>query len=74
MDLQSLLSLLEGVQSKGGGQYMARCPCHDDRKASLAIRMGEDKIILQCLAGCAYEDILARLGISWRNLKRPEVL
>lgn len=74
MDLQSLLSMLEGVQSKGGGQYMARCPCHDDRKASLAIRMGDDKIILQCLAGCAYEDILARLGISWRDLMRPEAL
>lgn len=74
MELQALLSMLEGVQNKGGGQYMARCPCHDDRKASLAVKMGDDKIILQCLAGCAYEDILARLGISWKDLMRPEAL
>lgn len=72
MTLHDFLSLLEGVKDVGGGQYMARCPCHDDRKASLSVRMGDNRIVLQCLAGCAYEDILRKLGVDWRELLTPE--
>ena len=74
MTLQEFLALLEGVRETGGGQYMARCPCHDDKKASLSVRMGEDKIVLQCLAGCQYEDVLRALGVDWKDLLLPERL
>ena len=72
MDLRELLGRLQGVEAKGNGQYMARCPCHDDRKASLAIRMGEKGIVLHCLAGCATEDILQSLGVTVRDITLSE--
>lgn len=68
IELQELLGRLQGVQSKGSGQYMARCPCHDDHRASLAVRMGEKGIVLHCLAGCATEDIVDRLGLRMQDL------
>ena len=68
IELQELLGRLQGVQSKGAGQYMARCPCHDDHRASLAVRMGEKSIVLHCLAGCATEDIVDRLGLRMQDL------
>ena len=49
IELRELLSRLQGVEEKGGGQFMARCPCHDDKRASLAVRMGEKGIVLPTL-------------------------
>ena len=72
MDLRELLGKLQGVEAHGNGQYMARCPCHDDRKASLAVRMGEKGIVLHCLAGCATEDILQSLGVTVRDITLSE--
>lgn len=74
MELRDFLSRLRGVQDKGNGQYMARCPCHDDKRQSLSVRMGENKIILHCMAGCAYEDILRSMDVDWRDTMRPEAL
>ena len=64
IELRELLSRLQGVEEKGGGQFMARCPCHDDKRASLAVRMGEKGIVLNCLAHCETADILDALGLS----------
>lgn len=53
-----------GVESAGTpGQYRARCPAHDDRKASLAIRDGTRgrRIIWRCHAGC--NDAEVRVGM-----------
>lgn len=45
-----------------GGQYMARCPAHQDRTPSLAIREGEDgKVLFHCHAGCSQEAVIDRL-------------
>ncbi len=74
MDLHNFLSRLQGVQDKGNGQYMARCPCHNDKRQSLSVRMGDEKIVMHCLAGCEYDDILRALGVDWRDTMRPEAL
>lgn len=74
MELREFLSRLQGVQDKGNGQYMARCPCHDDKRQSLSVRMGENKIILHCMAGCEYEDILHSMGVDWRDTMTPDAL
>ena len=73
ISLQDFLSRLQKVE-RHGDQYMACCPAHDDRKASLAVRMGDKKIVCQCLAGCAYEDIIAAMGLSWKDVIKPEYL
>jgi putative DNA primase/helicase len=44
------------------GTYgLARCPAHDDREPSLSIRDGEHELIVNCFAGCAWQDVKAEL-------------
>ena len=52
MDVQDILRYFDGVQRCNDGQYMARCPCHDDRKQSLSIGRGQKGVVLKCQAGC----------------------
>ena len=44
-----------------GHDGMARCPSHDDRTASLAIREGEDRVLVHCHAGCEQDRVIAAL-------------
>ena len=66
-----LLPKLEGIR-KSGGSWMARCPAHDDGKASLSITEGKTQpIVLKCHAGCDPVDILGALGLTWDDLCKP---
>lgn len=68
MTLTDILQRLDGVTGRNG-QYMARCPAHNDRNASLSIGQGRDgRLLLKCHAGCSTEDICAVLGLSTRDL------
>lgn len=40
-----------------GDQWIARCPAHDDRSPSLAIRETGGRLLLRCHAGCTYEAV-----------------
>lgn len=66
-----LLPRLEGIRLSGG-QYSARCPAHDDSRASLSIAEGKDQpVVLNCFAGCTPDDILAKVGLTWDALCNP---
>lgn len=66
-----VLPRLEAVRKSGGG-FMARCPTHEDRQASLAVGPGKDQpVVFHCHAGCAPDDIVARLGLTWEQLSTP---
>lgn len=66
-----LLPKLEGVR-KSGGQFMARCPAHEDHKASLSITSGTDHpVVLTCHAGCERDLILEAVGLTWETLCAP---
>lgn len=68
MDLNEILSRLEGVHGSGK-QYSARCPAHDDKRASLSVSVGEDgKILFNCHAGCTPQEITQALGLSMEDL------
>jgi len=67
MTLDQFLELLEGVRKQGAG-YIARCPAHEDREASLSVYDSDDKIGLTCHAGCDNADIVTALGITWSDL------
>lgn len=68
----TLLPKLDGVRNVGG-YFMARCPAHEDREASLSIKPGDTQpIILMCHAGCQTEDILSALDLTWRDISLPE--
>lgn len=58
----------DGVKRCNDTQYMARCPCHDDRKQSLSIGCGKKGVVLKCQAGCDTRDILSRIGLKPRDL------
>ena len=47
---------------KAGGNWMARCPAHDDRAPSLSIRNSNDgKVLLRCHAGCGQGQVISIL-------------
>lgn len=64
MTLQEVLRHFDGVKQCSDSQYMARCPCHDDRKQSLSIGSGEKGVVLKCQAGCDTRAIIARVGLK----------
>lgn len=42
----------------------AQCPAHDDARESLALDTGDDgRALVNCHAGCDYQDVLAALGV-----------
>lgn len=67
MDIQQLLSKLDRVSQKKG-YWLAQCPAHDDKKASLSISEGDKAILLKCHANCKTENISEALGIEMSEL------
>ncbi len=64
---------LEG-RPTGGGKWEARCPPHDDRKASLCVGTGEHgRVLLYCQAGCETPAVVAAAGLRMSDLA-PERL
>ncbi len=63
-----LISRLDGVVPRGAGRWNARCPAHDDKAPSLSIRETEAKVLLHCFAGCAAEDVLTAVDLTWNDL------
>lgn len=64
--LSDITPLLTNVKQTGGGKATARCPSHDDHKNSLSLsETANGAILFHCFAGCAYQDIVSRLGISF---------
>ncbi len=63
-----LLDRLEGVRKSGKG-WIAKCPAHSDRSASLSIAQGDDgRILLHDFAGCPVHDVLAAVGLTVGDL------
>ena len=61
--IEVVLERLEGVRRTSNG-WMARCPAHDDRRASLSVAEGDDgTLLMTCFAGCTFSEIVAALGM-----------
>lgn len=68
MSIEAVLAKVRGVR-RHGDTTMAICPAHDDKQASLAIRVVEDgKVLLKCHANCPTETIVAAAGLSMSDL------
>jgi hypothetical protein len=69
--IDHVLSHLQGVHRSGAG-WMAKCPHHDDRQASLSISVGADgRVLLHCFRGCPNLDVVASAGLSMTDLFPP---
>lgn len=69
MRLQPILSRLQKVKRSGDNKYMACCPAHADKTASLTIREESDgRILINCFAGCDTYSILSSIGLDWEDV------
>ena len=63
-----LLARLDGVRRSGRG-WMARCPAHSDRNASLSVAEGDDgRVLLHDFGGCEVADVLSSVGLGIGDL------
>ena len=61
MTVDEFHARLERVKKNGTG-WMACCPAHENRRASLGVGVGEDdRILAKCWAGCRVDAIVAAL-------------
>ncbi len=68
-ELARVIGLLESAKKESPGQWIAKCPTHDDSTASLAVTQGEDgRVLLYCGAGCDTKDVLGALGLKFSDL------
>lgn len=69
MAIDQLLSRLDGVKRTGRSRWMARCPAHEDKRASLAItELGDGRILLHCFALCDAQSVLSAVGLEFNAL------
>lgn len=69
MAVDAFLSRLDNVKRTGQGRWIARCPAHDDRRASLSIRELDDgRVLVHDFAGCSTEDVLGAVGLTFSDL------
>jgi hypothetical protein len=77
--VENLISRLQVVKGRNGA-WTARCPAHEDKSPSLAVREGEDgRVLLHCFGGCSTADVLGAIGLDMSDLfpagdKRREVV
>lgn len=66
--IENILSRLNNVK-RAGNEYLALCPCHDDKKQSLSIKEGTDgRVLIHCHANCEAKDIVLSLGLEMKDL------
>lgn len=78
MDVREFVSHLRVAKGPSAdGEYLCRCPAHDDRTASLCVGTGEGgRILVKCQAGCDTRDVVKAMGLKMADLypdegKRP---
>ncbi len=74
MSIQNILDRLVGVRETGPGKYLSRCPSHDDRSPSLAIKDGDDgRVLIHCFAGCEPQSVLDAIGLTFTDIMPERV-
>jgi hypothetical protein len=65
MPIETLLSKLDRVKRTGQSRWMACCPSHKDKRASLSVGEKDDRrILLHCFAGCGADEVLGAIGLT----------
>lgn len=69
--IDNLLSRLDKVRQSGPDSWMACCPAHDDKSASLSIRHADEKTLIHCFAGCSVHKVVGAIGLEISDLFPP---
>lgn len=70
MSIDNLISRVKGLK-KGSATntWMCKCPSHEDRLASLSLRLADDgRILVNCFGGCSTDDVLGAIGLTMEDL------
>lgn len=51
-----------------GDRFQAYCPAHEDKNASLSVKLTAEKALLFCHAGCKVDAILKAAGLTYADL------
>jgi hypothetical protein len=54
-----------------GGNYLVRCPAHEDKSPSLSLRDGSKGLLVHCFSGCAAADVYAAIRRIDERLLKP---
>jgi hypothetical protein len=66
--VETVLGALPDHRQSGKG-WVARCPAHEDDRASLSVGVGKDgKVVLHCHAGCDFKAVVQSLGLEEKDL------
>lgn len=69
MRAEELVERCDYSKQTGKGQWLCRCPAHDDRSPSLSVKEGDDgRVLLHCFAGCGASEILDSVGLDYSSL------
>lgn len=75
MTAETLLSRLTKVKRRGKDSWLACCPAHDDKRASMTVReMPDERVLVHCFAGCSVEEILDSVGLEFDALFPPKAI
>jgi hypothetical protein len=73
--IDALLSRLEGIRQTGAGRWVTKCPSHNDKSPSLAVRELDDgRILIHCFSGCGVHEVLDAIGLTFSDLFPEKVL
>ena len=69
MNIYEFIGHFEKSYKSGKDEYQCICPAHDDRTASLGVKeMPDGRILINCFAGCAANDILGAVGLTFDDI------
>lgn len=62
-----VLERLSGVKPTGLNQWVARCPAHEDKHASMSVAQGREGVVVCCHAGCSTGVIADAIGVPLKQ-------
>lgn len=69
MNIEKVLSRFKNVKSTGKRRWTCKCSAHDDKSPSMHIMItDDDRVLINCKAGCAVYDILMASGLGWADV------
>ena len=67
--IEVLIARLDSAKETERGKWAARCPAHDDKSPSLAIKeTGDGTILMRCFAGCSAFEVVSAIGLELSDL------
>lgn len=72
MSRHGITSSLQKLRRTGPGRWVACCPAHKDRTASLSVReLDSGAWLIHCFAGCPVDSVVAAMGLRMEDLFPP---